>query len=222
MAISIRFSILATAVGFAASLGCDHPDQYTTPSSTTVTPQGPSVASNARETSAPSTGQTTSTATSNDVGANMALTDAQIVSIMSTANTGEMDQANAALARGTSAKVKGFAQHMIKDHTQAGKDFTELAQKKALAGQDSDVSHKLDTDGKSLLTRLESTPIGSDFDRRYMDAQVKEHQDLLDLLDSHLIPGAKDDDLTSLLKKVRAKVSDHLKMARDIDSALQS
>jgi putative membrane protein len=161
-------------------------------------------------------------AMSGDAGANYALTDAQIVAIVTAANLGEVDQAHVALPKATGDRVKSFAQHMVKDHTKAGKELADLASKESIVGEDSDTRRKVDGDGKAVLSRLQSTPAGADFDRKYMDTQIEEHQDLLTELDTRLIPSAKDDALVSLLKKVRAKVADHLKMARDIESSLSS
>jgi putative membrane protein len=251
MALSIKVSLVSATVAFAAALGCNRSDSTSELSSpeaggrTTVAV----AAADAGATMGPmpvtalsadggsvvallyggDAGASTALAYA-DAGANTAqtdalgepLTDAKIVAIVSAANGGELEQANVALARGSSDKVKMFAQHMVKDHTQAGKDLTDLASKKGLVSQESTTSRKLEVEGKALLADLHAKSTGVDFDRDYMNAQVKEHQDLLTALDNRLIPQAKDDQLVSLLKKVRAKVAHHLKMARDIDSSIGS
>jgi putative membrane protein len=55
------------------------------------------------------------------------------------------------------------------------------------------------------------TTTGSDFDRAYIDAQVKAHQEVLDALDNKLIPNAQDASLKANLQQVRPTVAQHLK-----------
>ena len=61
---------------------------------------------------------------------------------------------------------------------------------------------------------------GTAFDRTYIDAQVREHTQVLSLLDDRLIPHAQNADLTKTLRAVRSKVAGHLEMAKDIQATL--
>ena len=47
------------------------------------------------------------------------VSDSDIAAIVTTANQGEIDQANAALTKASSSAVRDFAQMMITDHTNA-------------------------------------------------------------------------------------------------------
>jgi hypothetical protein len=53
-----------------------------------------------------------------------------------------------------------------------------------------------------------------------MDAEVRSHLELLDLLDNRLIPSARDSDLRSSLRDYRSKEESHLKDAQDIQKDL--
>jgi putative membrane protein len=232
MTISIKVSVISATLAIVGSVGCDHSGS----DASSLAAEGGAFAPFAATTTdaaAPLASRPSGVATSGDAGVEVMTmtgdagardvpTDAQIVAIVTAANSGELDQANVALSKAGSSKVKTFAQHMLKEHTKAGKELTEVAGKESIATEASGTSRKLDHDGKALLSRLQATLAGADFDREYMDAQVKEHQDLLIELDTRLIPAAKDEELASLLKKLRGKVAHHLKMARDVESSMSS
>ena len=117
-------------------------------------------------------------------------------------------------------KIRTFAQHMITDHGANFKAQTEIEKKFNITPKDNEVSRQVQSEGKSILTGLQSAT-GADADRQYIDAQVREHQTVLDTLDNKLIPNAKNGDLKAFLQKTRDKVADHLKMAKDVQSSLK-
>jgi len=152
---------------------------------------------------------------------NQALSDEQIAAVTNAANTGEVDQAKEAIKKAKNGRVKTFAQHMVTDHGAAFKQQTDLEKKGNITPQDNELSRQVQNDGKTFLSQLQSAPGGNDFDKQYMDIQVREHQQVLDSLDNKLIPNAKNADLKSYLQKVRDKVADHLKQAKDIQASLK-
>jgi putative membrane protein len=150
-----------------------------------------------------------------------ALTDAQIAAVTNAANTAEVDQGKEAVKKAKNGKVKTFAQHMIADHGAAFKQQTDVERTANITPIDNEMSRQVLSDGKTILSQLQSAPGGADFDKQYMDAQVREHQQVLDTLDNKLIPNAKNGDLKAFLQKIRDKVADHLKQAKDIQGSLK-
>jgi hypothetical protein len=73
----------------------------------------------------------------------------------------------------------------------------------------------------TTTTTTASTPMTSDFDRKYIDYQVNFHQQVLDALDSRLIPWASPE-LRSMLEETRPKIQAHLDRARELQRTLQS
>ncbi|HEY3593253.1 MAG TPA: DUF4142 domain-containing protein [Polyangiaceae bacterium] len=144
-----------------------------------------------------------------------ALTDAQILHVLHTANAGEIEQAKLAEKKTKNAHVKKFAMMMVKDHGDADKKGAGIAKKIKVSPESNDVSAKLEGDAKQLTSSM-SSETGASFDRSYIDAQVKEHQAVLDTIDHRLLPNAKSDDVKTLLQAVRSKVDSHLKEATDI------
>src|SRR5262249_40094039 len=86
---------------------------------------------------------------------------------------------------------------------------------------DDDTSNRLKTDVSSTMTDLK-TKKGADFDKAYIDSQVKMHSEALDLVDNELIPSAKNPELKDHLNGVRAHVADHLAKAQEIQTKLQA
>jgi len=56
--------------------------------------------------------------------------------------------------------------------------------------------------------------------RGYVDTQVKEHQAVLDLIDQHLLPNAKEAAVKTFITSVRAKVAMHLEHAQSLQRVL--
>jgi putative membrane protein len=147
------------------------------------------------------------------------ISDAQIVAIVEAANGGELDQAHEAVRKAKNTRVKQFAQHMLTDHTAAGTKLTGVESKGSISPQESPTSTQLKSGGAQVMSDLKSAK-GASFDTTYIDAQVKEHNGLLDLLDNKLIPQAQNADLRAMLQDVRKTVAAHLKTAQDIQSTL--
>jgi putative membrane protein len=144
--------------------------------------------------------------------------DAQIAEVIDAANNGEIAQAREALTKAKSARVRQMAQHMITDHGQAENKLRSIDSKNHIAPQDSAMSDKIKQNGDQVMLTLKASN-GSDFDKAYIDAQVDQHQKVLDQID-HDIPQAQNAALVTYLKDVRTKVAHHLKMAQDIQASL--
>jgi putative membrane protein len=163
-------------------------------------------------------GATGTTGTTPDAAA-VTLTDDQILQVVHAANLGEVDQAKVAQQKAKNQQVKAFAAMMIKDHTDADTKGNNLAKKHNLTLASSPVSTTLEADSGKTLEQLK-TQTGADFDRTYMDAQVKAHQMVLDTIDGKLLPNAKNAELKTMLQTMRPKIEGHLKQAQDIQKAL--
>jgi putative membrane protein len=148
------------------------------------------------------------------------LSDEQIVQIVHTANTGEIAQAKLALSRSKDPRVQKLASMMLRDHTAAdGKDIA-LARKANLILTPSPTNASLESDAQAATSMLQSESV-AEFDRGYVDTQVKEHEAVLDLIDEKLIPNAKSSELRSFIADVRPTIAMHLKHAQDLQASLK-
>jgi putative membrane protein len=145
------------------------------------------------------------------------INDAQIASIVVTANQVDVDAGKLAVSRATNPEVKNFGQQMVTAHEGVNKSATELVTKLKVTPQDNPTSQKLKSGGDENLANLKNLK-GAAFDRAYVDHEVAYHQAVLDAVDKTLIPSAKNEELKALLVKVRpAFVAhlDHAKMIKD-------
>jgi putative membrane protein len=147
------------------------------------------------------------------------LTDEKIAAIIDAANTGEMDQAKIAQKNAKDPKVKAFAAHMITDHGKNMTDSKALLKKIGVTPAESPVSTKLVQGSQELVSKLGGEK-GDDFDKDYIDAQVKEHQEVLDMMDTKLLVQVKNADLKAAIQAFRPKVEHHLNDAKAIQATL--
>ena len=144
--------------------------------------------------------------------------DAQIASIVVTANQVDIDAGQLAASRATNDEVKKFARLMVTDHTGVNKAATDLAAKLRVTPQDNPTSQSLKADGEKNLTHLKTLK-GAAFDTAYIDREVAYHQQVFDALDTTLIPGATNKELKALLVKVRPAFVAHLEHAKRLQAA---
>jgi putative membrane protein len=147
------------------------------------------------------------------------VTDAQIASIVVTANQVDIDAGKVAETSGTNAQVKAYGRQMATDHAGVNKQATELVTKLKVTPEDNPTSQSLKAGGAENVKTLHGLK-GAAFDRAYIDHEVAYHQQVLDAIDKTLIPGAKNAELKALLVKVRPAFVAHLEHAKQLQSSL--
>jgi putative membrane protein len=147
------------------------------------------------------------------------INDAQIASIVVTANQVDIDAGKLAQTKGSNADVKAFGKQMVTDHTGVNKQATALVTKLKVTPEDNATSKSLKQGGEDNLKNLRSLK-GAAFDKAYVDHEVAYHQAVLDAVDKTLIPNAKNEELKALLVKVRPAFVAHLEHAKHVQSTL--
>lgn len=145
--------------------------------------------------------------------------DAQIAAIVVSANSVDVQAGRYAERKTHNKEVKAFAKEMVRDHSAVNKKAVALVTKLHVKPEANDTSKSLDNGGKENLAHLKTLK-GADFDKAYIDHEVAYHQQVLDAIDNVLIPNAKNEELSALLKKVRPTIADHLQHAKMIQSKL--
>ena len=148
------------------------------------------------------------------------ITDAQIASIVVTANQVDIDAGKLASTRASNENVRKFAQLMVTDHTGVNKAAVDLATRLKVTPQDNPTSQALAAGGEKNLATLKALS-GAAFDKAYVDHEVAYHQQVLDALDKTLIPGAANGELKALLVKVRPAFKAHLDHAKSLQASLR-
>ena len=145
--------------------------------------------------------------------------DPHILAIAIVANQGEVDQGNAATPRATNPDVRAFAEMMVRDHTTGVNELRNVGTQDAITPTDNDITAALQRTTRETITNL-GTYSGAEFDRQYMQTQINVHQWYLTALEQHLIPGARNAQLRTLLERQRGIVAQHLEQARAIRGRL--
>ena len=147
------------------------------------------------------------------------ITDAQIASIVVTANQVDIEAGKLAASKAATPEVRKFGERMVVDHSGVNKAAVELATRLGVTPEDNPTSQALKSAGEKNVAAL-SALTGAAFDKAYVDNEVAYHQQVLDALDTVLIPGASNSELKALLVKVRPAFVAHLEHAKHQQAAL--
>lgn len=125
------------------------------------------------------------------------------------AGIAEVEAGKLALEKGSSQAVKDFAAMMVKDHTAANTKLKSIAAAKGV---------KLPTEPglkhKAMKKKMEMKS-GSSFDKDYIEGQIKDHKDTVDLLRNEIDSG-KDVDAKAFAAETLPTVEKHLEKIRQI------
>jgi putative membrane protein len=149
-----------------------------------------------------------------------AVTDAQIASIVVTANQVDIDAGKLASERAARAEVKQFGALMVTDHTGVNKAAVDLVTTLKVTPQDNPTSQSLKAGGQKNIAHLKTLK-GAAFDKAYVDQEVEYHTAVLEAVDKTLIPNASNAELKALLVKVRPAFVAHLEHAKQVQASLR-
>jgi putative membrane protein len=114
-----------------------------------------------------------------------------------------------AASQASSDEVKQFAQRMVDDHTIANNELKELASNKGIT-----FPNETSAKHKALQDRLAKLS-GADFDREYMSAMVKDHNNAVALFEKASRSGS-DPTLKAWAERRLPTLREHQKMAREL------
>jgi putative membrane protein len=137
-----------------------------------------------------------------DMAAAAEMSDGQIAGAVNVANDQAVSAAKSAQKSATNKNLVGYANSVIRDHERFSAEFNVILGKVAVKAEESGVSAGLRVnalrDGAMLLLLK-----GADFDKKYLHQHVSFMQDFIELLDTKLIPGAKNPEIKSYLQSMR-------------------
>jgi putative membrane protein len=126
-------------------------------------------------------------------------TDPQIAHIAYTAGDLDIKAAQQALDKSQNAKVRAFADNMVKDHTAVNDKALALVKKLNVTPEDNATSKSLVQDADKSRADLAKLS-GAAFDKAYVDNEVAFHKAVNDALAKTLIPSSQNAELKSLLQ----------------------
>lgn len=154
------------------------------------------------------------------VAAETKVTDPQIAAIVVAANQVDIDAGKFAAGKSTSAEVRQFAKTMVTDHSAVNQSAVDLVTKLKVTPEENETSRALKAGGEKNLTGLRALR-GAEFDRAYVAHEVAYHEQVLQALDTVLIPNASNAELKALLVKVRPAFVAHLEHAKHLQASLR-
>ena len=149
------------------------------------------------------------------------LTDGQIVRIAETMQNAELAEASIVAERAQNARVKEFSSRLAQDTKQLKANTQALAKTTGLKPSESAVSADIRVKASQELTSVELAQ-PEEFARAFIDAQVQQNEQMLELLNARLLPSAEEPQLRQELSKSRAVLERQLDEARDIQRVLET
>jgi len=135
--------------------------------------------------------------------------DAEFVMKASQSDIAEIALGKLATKNAAGSAVRKFAQHMVEDHSKSSEELKALAGKGNVPlAKGASEKHQAKIDKLSKLQ-------GAEFDRMYMEGQVKAHMEAVKLFRAQAESG-QDAGLKAFAAKTLPIIEKHLKMAQEI------
>ena len=151
---------------------------------------------------------------------NASINDAQIASIVVTANQVDIDAGQLASRMATHPEVKKFGTTMVTDHTGVNKAAVDLATRLKVTPEDNDTSKTLSKQAADKLAELAKLK-GADYDKAYVANEVAYHKAVNGALETLLIPSASNAELKSLLQTGLKIFQGHQQHAEHVAAGLK-
>ncbi len=164
----------------------------------------------ATDTTARSSADTASAATSAQ-----AVTPAAILSQVYAANTAEIQLSKLAEKQATSPAVKRIAAKLVADHAKNREEERALVQKLSIsmtAAASDSTAPPPDLQGKT----------GRDFDKAFVEYEIKGHEDNVQNLQTQLLPAASNPEVKAYLQKTLTAMQGHLANLKQLHQQLGS
>ena len=147
-----------------------------------------------------------------------AMSDANIVAMLETANTGEVDQGKLAESKATSQQVKDFGRMLVQDHTKLLKSVQDLAKKDSIQ-PNAPANDSLKDKGQALMDSLKTAKKGAAWDKMFVDQEAQEHQNVINTLRG-LSTTAQNQDLKNAIQSALPVLQKHLQQAQQLQQKL--
>lgn len=138
----------------------------------------------------------------------------QVAAVLRAIHQGEVQEAQLAQTKAVSDDVKRFVRHAIATHSERLRREDSLFSRLQLTPNDNAVSNQLGIESQSQMAVLR-TVHGLDFDRNYIDAEIRSHQRALELID-RLPIAVQDSDLKAELSETRKAMEQELASAKNL------
>ncbi|MBY0228907.1 MAG: DUF4142 domain-containing protein [Gemmataceae bacterium] len=128
-------------------------------------------------------------------------------------NETEIKLGKLAADKAENSEVKAFAEMMVRDHTKAQEELKKVCKEAKL-----ECPTEQTKEGKECCDKLEKTEKGKEFDKAYMQTQIKLHDKAVKTLEQASKEGPEA--VREFAKKMLPTVQDHQKKAKEIASKI--
>lgn len=146
------------------------------------------------------------------------LDDATIVAIFDAANTADIETGQLAAERASSKEVRDFGAMLARDHKMVRQQGRDLAEQLDVTPTPpaNDASARAHAEAMSTLRSKQ----GAAFDRAFLAHEVKFHQDVIDAVQTTLLPSIQNPQVKALVVKVAPAFQAHMIAAQDLEKKL--
>lgn len=141
---------------------------------------------------------------------------ADALALLATINEHEIAAADQAVRKNVTGDVRQFAEMMRTEHTKNLEETTKLGGAASTHAAVTAQKQKSEAELRTLDAQS-----GKAYEKAWMDAMVKGHEDALAAIDNTMLPAATEDRARQHFTATRAAVAKHLERARQIQSGLQ-
>ena len=147
-----------------------------------------------------------------------ALDDPTIVAIFDGANTADIETGELAAKKGSSKEVRDFGAMLARDHKTVRQQGRDLAQKLGVTptARADDASAQAHADAMAML----SSKSGAEFDRAFLAHEVKFHADVIDAVQTTLLPAIQNAEVKALVVGVAPAFQAHMVAAQNLQKKL--
>jgi putative membrane protein len=138
--------------------------------------------------------------------------DGQVAHVLIAAGTLDSAAGANAMVRASKAEVRAFAERMVNEHGAMNRRVRELAARLNVTPEPSAISASLE---KFVpVDSAQADPAA--YDKAYIQRAVDMHRQLLETIDTSLLPRAASSELRNLVQEARTSVTDHLRRAEEL------
>ena len=153
--------------------------------------------------------------------ANSGWTPVAILSYVAASDNSEIQEGMLVEKKATNAQVKAFGRQLVADHKAGLTEAKSLASKMNVTiDSTSDNARDLTNKNRDDLKDLADTKAGADWDKKFLDHAIDDHQHVLDKLQD-ASKNTTDPQLRASLEKTTGKVQEHLTKAQDLKSKMK-
>lgn len=146
------------------------------------------------------------------------MSDANVLAVMNTIDRSEMEAAQLAKQKAQSSVVRDYAGHLIADHSAIMDKNRQLSNRANLRPDPPALASTLNSTHQETMDQLQKLS-GHDFDRAYMEYQVKMHEQAVSLVEK-TSASADNPQLKQQLSQTVHDLRDHLEKAKSIQGRI--